>query len=1013
MSHAARPDPAQSSRRSLGQVRHSSTHLARTLSTHLGTWLLALSVVLLIASPLLAQERPSRRPRSGGQRVVAQPNANKQPESKPGGGEKKPEGEQKKEDEKKDKEKEEAAASSIKRPKQPPRVPDPREFDVRPDKTDRLQFAFYGQPWPDVLQWLANIGGHDFDWQELPDDYINFSADRKYTVAETRDVFNRLLLERGFTMVLQGEVMLVTKVSNLDPSLVPRVEDESQLLDLAPHDFVKFTFQLPDELKADQAAEDVKQLLSRHAKVHPLQATNRLLVIDIVANLRDVSQLINAEHAAATGKEVPREFTIQYARAERVADQVMILLGLNPSDRRTPQELQLEMQRMQILSGEQKKGRDISKFITKGGGPAVYLAVNYRRNSILANAPPAEMATIERAVRMLDVPSGSLVGTTPQTLSMKKYTLVTLSPQSIVSTLEQIGELDPRTQLKIDTGSKTVFAYATLADHEKINAMIDRLDGTGRQLEVIWLRRLPADAVAVTIHSLMVGEEEEDDNRSRRYSWYFSRYDDDKEDEQPNKGFRVDADIENNRLLLYANEAELKEVRSFLVKLGEIPGGAGNPSTVRVLEPRSVEATTRLIDQLRKTWPSIGPNELKIEQSPQPAEEEQESQDASDKATRLPLQPGHAVAIARPGSGSGPRPDSLLLTQIAAPGGRAAGEQQPRAERPDQEPPPITISIAEDGRIVLSCPDPQVLDRMEELLARIAPPAKDYKVFYLENALASWVTLNLEEYFEEDEDSESSSGGYWFGWYDYDRRQQQDSGVGGLNKRRKIRFIWDSDTNSILVSNATPQQLATVTELIKIYDKAPSEDSLSARQFQIFKIEYSRASLVAETVKDVFRDLLSSKDKAFEKEGGDKKKEGSTSNYFRVYGNMDGGDDKSNARKVKASFAGALSIGVDEVSNTVIVSAQEEWMPTIATMIQHLDDEARKSIPAIQVVPTGVNVEGLQAALARAFPQPRAQQEAAKPGAQQPQVKGGRAPEAAKDGKGKAATSTQTNSSSE
>ena len=84
--------------------------------------------------------------------------------------------------------------------------------------------------------------------------------------------------------------------------------------------------------------------------------TNRLLVIDLVANLREVSRLINSEHAAAIGNMVPREFTIRFARADHVADQVMILLGLDPSSRRTPQELQVEQQRLQLFSQMQQKG---------------------------------------------------------------------------------------------------------------------------------------------------------------------------------------------------------------------------------------------------------------------------------------------------------------------------------------------------------------------------------------------------------------------------------------------------------------------------------------------------------------------------------------------------------------------------------------------------------------------------------------------------------------------------------
>jgi hypothetical protein len=68
---------------------------------------------------------------------------------------------------------------------------------------------------------------------------------------------------------------------------------------------------------------------------------------------------------------------------------------------------------------------------------------------------------------------------------------------------------------------------------------------------------------------------------------------------------------------------------------------------------------------------------------------------------------------------------------------------------------------------------------------------------------------------------------------------------------------------------------------------------------------------------------------------------------------------------VKASFAGALSVGVDEVSNTLIVSAQEEWISSIAEMVRFLDVEALPYRNTVQVVNPGVDVATLQAALQR------------------------------------------------
>ncbi|MEM7312179.1 MAG: secretin N-terminal domain-containing protein [Planctomycetota bacterium] len=901
-------------------------------------------------------------------------NQNKNDESKKG---KKSDGDKKNKDGKDDKEKKdkeddkggkaEESGDSIKRPKAPPRVPDPREFDVKPDKNARLKFNFHGQPWPDVLQWYATISGKSLDWQELPNDYINFSTDRPYSLTETKNLFNRMLFERGYTMLISGDVILVNKIESLDPSLLPRVEDESMLLDLSPHDFVKITFQLPRQLKADQAATEVKPLLTKHAKVQPLLATNRLLVVDLVGNLRDVSRLINAEHAAANSLEVPKEFVIKHARASEVADKVMVLLGLDPSTRLTSSELKIETQRLQLYSKLQSKGKDITKYLGKGKAQ-LFLTVNHRNNTILVNAAPNELDIIEKAIKMLDVPKGFAAGTDNATqTTVKKYPLNVANPEIVLSALEQLTDLDPRSQLKVDESSKIIVAKATAADHVTIAALVKELDEEKREFDVIWLRRLPADSVAKTIQKLMVGDEEdESSSRRRRYSYWYDDNNDDKEDDK----FSVDADVENNRLLLYANKEEMGKVRGFLAKLGEIPGQSGNPNTIRVLDARGVEPTRQLLRQLQEMWPTIGSNPLIIRQEEPlvtPKEPETDDGEARNNSSKNNLIQFVGFPVAEEGAES---ESADADNDVSRTPGKAGDLARVRPIPATDEKPiptadlPVTVSLSADGRIVISSKDTRALDMIEALVEQIAPRPENFKVFYLKYALAMLVTTNLEEYFEDEGDVDTDDI-YWRGWYGYDYDDNKKDKGTGLGKRRKIRFIYDFDTNSVLVSNASPEQLETIEKLIEIYDQPPGEESLSARRFRKFKLKHAKADDVAKTIKEVYRDLLSAKDSAFK----DKKQKEQSSNfggYIRVYGGSKDDKDKKGT-KVKASFAGALSMGIDSVSNTLIVSAQEEWMNSIAEMIEFLDQEAKPYVPAVQVVNTNIDARIIQEALARAF----------------------------------------------
>ena len=101
------------------------------------------------------------------------------------------------------------------------------------------------------------------DWQELPGDYLNLVTQRDYTVPESRDLINRHLLARGYTMLEHGEVLSVVKIDKLNPGLVPRVEPED-LANHLPHEYVKVSFPL-DWIISDKAVEELKPMLSPNA----------------------------------------------------------------------------------------------------------------------------------------------------------------------------------------------------------------------------------------------------------------------------------------------------------------------------------------------------------------------------------------------------------------------------------------------------------------------------------------------------------------------------------------------------------------------------------------------------------------------------------------------------------------------------------------------------------------------------------------------------------------------------
>lgn len=892
----------------------------------------------------------------------------------------------------------------ITRPKEPS---EPPEWNVEQSEAGRVRVNFRGQSWPKVLEWIADLSHMSLDWQELPGDYLNLSTQQAYTVEELRNLINWHLFQRGYTMIRQGEVLTVVNLEKLDPGIVPHVTPE-ELEKTPAFEFVRVTFQL-ESLLADQAADELKPLLSPRGKLFPLSATNRLEAMDLAVNLREVARILRQEQSGTGQERLVREFVLRFARAEETLQQLKDLLGIRDAAPPmppgiNPQQLQQLQQMIAAQGGAVAQPGMPGAPGTPGakGMPPtlrrpsdVNLVVNTRRNSIIAQAPPDKMAIIEQAVKLLDVPSDQDTAILAHLNRFQVYRLAAIDPEPLVKTLRELGGLDPSTRLEVDKQNNAIIAYAPLADHVTIRSVIERLDGSGRRFEVIQLRRLPADYVAGTIEFMMGGQESSSESlppwlppweRTRRQSETTNR-----------NRFRVDADVENNRLLLWANDIEIQEVQKLLVKLGEIaePGSAGG--RVRTLEfgdPAQADAALQLLE---RHWNRISPHPLRVEKTPgweRPSgaptpNQKQDVPTGNDRASE-PQADSRQNAPFHGGSGRGSDGQvsirAAVLTQVAdeskeqhdaevrdqpsdgsqsihRPGEENGGvrvSDEPesgssrtltgRGEGQGQLPavPEITVYQTPDGRLIFTCPDPTALDLVEQFLRDVIPPQPDYQIFRLRYAWADNVVKILESLFSEEENNRRRSPFWIFDpWWSLSETSDRDR-KGRLSQRRPIKFVADTDTNSIVVQNADSRQLAEIKQIIDFYDQPPPTDGQSIRVTEIFPLRWAKASQVATAIKDVYRDLLSPNENQRPGERG------------IVFFFPDSFSDTRTPR-----FKGLLSVGVDETSNCLVVSAPVYLMNDLRELITQLDRNAEPNSTTVEVVrlKNGVSAEYLRRGL--------------------------------------------------
>ncbi len=99
-------------------------------------------------------------------------------------------------------------------------------------------------------------------------------------------------------------------------------------------------------------------------------------------------------------------------------------------------------------------------------------------------------------------------------------------------------------------------------------------------------------------------------------------------------------------------------------------------------------------------------------------------------------------------------------------------DAQPNGERTKARPP-IVVQLDQAGNLVLSSADTTALDQLENLMLQFAPPKRPYHVFKLQYASASWVKLNLEDYYKDGKEKDSKADNF-FSWYWGDGEEEKE-----------------------------------------------------------------------------------------------------------------------------------------------------------------------------------------------------------------------------------------------
>ena len=928
-------------------------------------------------------------------------------------GEKKPNG---KEGENKSNEKENKEGEEGKDKKKDQEPPEPKvirrgevvdtnsnsdEFKARVGDDGKVAFQFRNQAWDDLIQWLSEIADQPLDWLELPGDRVNLATPGRYTVSETKDLFNRHLLARGYTILELEDGMTIAKTEKINPAMVPRVS-VGELARLQPHTYVRTSLDV-GWLSADKLAQELAAMLSSNGRLTAMTTTNRIEGMDAAANLRDVAKVLEQERDAGSLEALAPEFPLRYLPAEEAKQMLEQFLGVEKkSSTMTPQQMQMLAQQMR----NQSRGAPAAS-----AKPEISIVANVRRNSVFIRAPVDRIAVSMEFLKRIDLPSDSATSLADLQSRFQVYRLASLDPKELIEIITDMNVLEPSTRLRADKDNNALIVSGSGADQFIIKSLIERLDGSGRSFQVLQLRRLDANDVAESIAFLMGQKKDDEDSSSRsRYRYYgYYGYGDEEEKKETDE-FRVAANARFRQVMLWANESEMKQVESLLIKLGEIPPPGGSSRTMRKIDAATTTETYEYLRRLQQQWQATSSSPLElpdqslfsdpIKDAKKSSEDDESGDtDSTDSESEDDDKPSSKPDDENVTSRRGPDAKHVQFTVMQPPAqtvgnvaedvpvktsgavdsardfdrlfGKKPKPAEPKAE-PSPQGAPIRIEVDSDGNLVLLSRDTAALDQLENLMLQFKPPRRPYTVFKIVHASAFWVKLNLEDFFEQEDDTKDSNADSFYRWY-WDMDDEEDEGPSGLGKGNSLRFVDDIDTNTIVVSGATSEQLRTISELIELWDVAEPANKRKMRFTQLVQIKYGQADKIAETVKEAYRDLLSSNDKSFGGKGGGNQNNGGGSQkrngaQRNREGNGSGLVDSENGKDgggADFSFKGKLSMGVDMVGNTLLVSAEgEDLLELVSAMIEKLDKAAAQADEyEVLQVPGNLSGESIQEAL--------------------------------------------------
>ena len=678
------------------------------------------------------------------------------------------------------------------------------------------------------------------------------------------------------------------------------------------------------------------------------------------------------------------------------------------------------------------------------GNGRIQVATDLRTNTLMVTAKPDDLKVIESALKTLDIDdkannlARNLNGrNTPQ---LEVYSVSTADSRVLIQT---ITSLIPSAIVNEDAKAKRLHVFATVDEQQQIKALIAQIDGGvegGETALVVQLRRLDPLGAAGSLRNLFKSNGR---------------------DEVP----MIEADAIGRRLMIRGTTAQVNEIRGLLKQMGEDPDGGAyeDPSLRGPVRTLSIGGRDprEFVELLQQIWPARDSNPIRIVVPSAIAPTLKSGAKTNDKTssktaspvkeksaglikTKLPLGGDPAALLEALNTALNPKTidqeleeatnaDDVEDDETQAPKDAAKPAQpirktrQPKSaadvpaaksespatapENSDEksaviDPLAKPVVIAPSGNnLIIASDDLEALDRLQamiEALALSAPKRTTWTVFYLRTADATETATMLGHLFPSGSISQTADpgggtlmSGLTGGLSSFGSSLMDMTGLSNLATSNALRIVPEIRSNALYVSGPT-DLVKQVEDVLKVLDASELPESMRDRVPRMLPVEHADVDEVAAIVESVFKDYMTA---PAAMPGGGGGGGGGFNPLAMLMAAGGGGGDPKQKRGIR------LTLGVDERTNSLIISADENLFRQVEAVVKNLDNAALEANRTIRVMTVNqANSHLVQQALGSLMgkvrvsttggggrgPGPAAEQPAAQPEAQQGGGRGNR-----------------------